>query len=217
MQRSLFVLGLPIAALAAVLSYQAGAVRPALAARPTSVGVVDLGQVLEKVNERAQWDANVRAMEDRLRTEAQERDGRIRSSQERLKDMPEGEERTLVREQVARDFLEADAWFKFKRGELDREKGLMWADLYRRIREEAERLAIAEGVELVLVNDSVAEVRTATDGNTSSEVLVLQQVTARRVLYAAREIDLTDRLVTRMNNAAIARPSTPSPSPSPSK
>jgi Skp family chaperone for outer membrane proteins len=206
MQRSLIVLGVPLAALVAVLSYQAGAVRPSLAIRPTSVGVVDLGQVLEKVNERAQWDANVRSMEERLKTEAQDRDARIRSSQERLRDMTEGEERTLLREQVAREFLEADAWFKFKRGELDREKALMWADLYRRIREEAESLAVAEGVELVLVNDSVAEIRTAADGNTSSEVLVLQQVTARRVLYAAREIDLTDRLVTRMNNAALTRP-----------
>lgn len=203
MHRTLLVLGLPLAALAAALSYQAGAVRP-VAARPTTVGVVDLGQVLEKVNERAQWDANVRSMEEKLKGEAMERDSRMRSAQERLKDLPEGDERTLLREQVARDFIEADAWFNFKKRELDREKALMWADLYRRIRTEAESLAVAEGVELVLVNDAVAEVRTAAEGNSSSEVFVLQQITARRVLYAAGQIDLTDRLVTRMNNAAAA-------------
>ena len=104
------------------------------------------------------------------------------------------------------DILEAEAWFKFSTAELDRERALMWQDLYESMKTESAALAKAQGFDLILVNDSLPEIKTTGDAKVSLEAIVLQQITSRRVVYGAKEIDVTDQLVTRMNNAFAAGP-----------
>lgn len=205
MTRSSLIAVLSIAAAVVVVASPAGAFRPA-AYRPISVGTVDLGQVLEKVNERAEWDATLKGMGEKLSVEVKSRQEAIQAKQAKVKEMPDGDERTRLREELALEILEAEAWLKFKSTELDRERSLMWQDLYKSVKAEADKLAVAEGFDLVLVNDSLGELRTTPDANTSNEGFVLQQITARRALYASKEIDLTDRLIVRMNNARATAP-----------
>ena len=56
-------------------------------------------------------------------------------------------------------------------------------------------MAVESGYDIVFVDDSVVEMVTGT------EVEVRRQISARRMLYANPEIDLTEELVTRMNEA----------------
>lgn len=202
-----------LVALAATLAYQAGANRapaPAAAARPTVVGTVDLGKVFEQITARAEWDATLRSLEEGLAGELRQRQETLTKEQTRIIEMPEGTEKNSARETLAFDIFETEAWVKWKRAEADRERSLMWRDLYRKTRDEAARLAVAQGIDLLIVNDSSGEIRSVDEPNVSAEAVVLQQITSRRVLYAATEIDLTDQLITRMNNAGAASPrSTP--------
>jgi Skp family chaperone for outer membrane proteins len=128
----------------------------------------------------------------------------VNAKKAKLDAMPEGDAKIAAREEIAREILEAEAWFKFSRGELDREKSLMWQDLYQSMKTEAGKLAEAQGLDLVLVNDSLPEIKTTTESNVSAEAMVLQQITARRVVFASQETDVTDQLITRMNNAFAA-------------
>ncbi|HMN96176.1 MAG TPA: hypothetical protein PKC43_07675 [Phycisphaerales bacterium] len=198
-----------LAALIAALAYQAGANRaavPAAAPRPTVVGTIDLGRVLEQVTARAEWDATIRSLEEGLASALRSKQETLTAEQARILELPEGAEKNERREKLAFDLFETEAWIKWKRAEADRERSLMWRDLYRLTKEEAGRLAAAQGVDLLIVNDSVGEIRSIDEANVSAEAVVLQQITSRRVLYAARDIDLTDQLITRMNNAGAAAP-----------
>lgn len=195
-----------LAALVSAIAYQAGAVRAALAAPPTSVGVIDLVRVLEQMNERAQWDASIKSMEEGLETERMRRQTEAQSKFKQLENMGPGPERDALSEALAKELLDAEVWINFKRGQLDRERSLRWQSLYRHVRSEAEKLAEAEGYDLLLVNDATKDLPTEMAPNASAEGQTLQQISARRVIYAKKTIDLTDKLITRLNNAFAVRP-----------
>jgi len=188
----------------ALLAGQAGAVRAM--AKPISLGTVNLNRIMEELHERAEWDAQMREREESFLAEIRSRQADLNQRKANLDELPEGEQADLAREGLALELVRLETWYNFRRSELDRERSLMWQSLFRSIRAEAERLAASEGLDLVLVNDMRAELQTSPESNLPAEAQVIQQLASRRVLFAGREIDLTDRLVTRMNNARAARP-----------
>lgn len=188
----------------ALLAGQAGAVRAM--AKPISLGTVNLNRIMEELHERAEWDAQMREREESFLAEIRSRQADLNQRKANLDELPEGEQADLAREGLALELVRLETWYNFRRSELDRERSLMWQSLFRSIRAEAERLAASERLDLVLVNDMRAELQTSPESNLPAEAQVIQQLASRRVLFAGREIDLTDRLVTRMNNARAARP-----------
>jgi Skp family chaperone for outer membrane proteins len=84
----------------------------------------------------------------------------------------------------------------------------MWQSMYRNVRAECQKLAEAEGYDAVLVNDGVGEIQLQRESKSPLEAQAQEQIVRRRVLYAAKSIDVTDQLVVRMNNAhgSAARP-----------
>lgn len=202
MRTSRTVVGLLLVALVAAISYRADAFREAML--KSSYGTINLDRVFKEVRQRADWDARLRNMEEKLTADAKNKQEAVNAKKAKLDAMPEGDAKIAAREEIAREILEAEAWFKFSRGELDREKSLMWQDLYQSMKTEAGKLAEAQGLDLVLVNDSLPEIKTTTESNVSAEAMVLQQITARRVVFASKETDVTDQLITRMNNAFAA-------------
>jgi hypothetical protein len=77
----------------------------------------------------------------------------------------------------------------------------MWQSMYRNVRAESQKLAEAEGWDMLLVNDGVSEIQLQRDSKTPLENQAQEQIVRRRVLYAAKSTDATDSLVVRMNNA----------------
>jgi len=208
MRQTTSVLSVPVVLLlivvTALLAGHAGAVR--VTQRPVTVGTVNLSRVIEELHERAEWDAQMRAREESLLAEIRTRQAGLNERKAQLDALPEGAEADLAREGLALELVRLETWYNFKREDLDRERALMWKSMYRNIRSEAERLAASESIDLIVVNDSTAELRTGSDGKIPAEAQVLQQISSRRILFAGREIDISDRLVTRMNNARAARP-----------
>ncbi len=58
----------------------------------------------------------------------------------------------------------------------------------------------------MIVDDSQGDLGTTEDSRLSREAQVRQQIAARRVLYSAPVVDVTDQLIIRMNNEFKAGP-----------
>jgi Skp family chaperone for outer membrane proteins len=76
---------------------------------------------------------------------------------------------------------------------VERERAADLRDSYDLIRAEAGSLSKIMGIDLVLLNDSIPTVDLADASGT------LQQISARRVLWASETIDITDELIERLN------------------
>jgi hypothetical protein len=106
-----------------------------------------------------------------------------------------------IRDKLAFEQLQMEQWEKIKKIEVDRERALMWQSMYRNVRAESQKLADAEGWDIILVNDGVTEIQLQRDSKVPLESQAQEQIVRRRVLFAAKTIDVTDQLVVRMNNA----------------
>ena len=94
-----------------------------------------------------------------------------------------------------------EAWKQFVIDKVDIEESLMLQDLYRSVKREAALLGTAAGYDVVLVDDSQGELAIDPDARMPRRAQVLQQIAGRRMLHVNKQIDITDDLVQRMNNA----------------
>jgi Skp family chaperone for outer membrane proteins len=177
-----------------------------VAAEPTPVAVVDVARVLEQIDERSEWDIRIEALRGSIQREAAKRreamDKRLKESEQATNP----EDRQKIRDEVALMQLRLEQWGALKTAEVDREESLKWRSIYRNLRRESQRVAEAEGYEMVMVDDSVGDVQTMTQSKVPLQQQVLEQITNRRILFAANTIDITDQVIVRMNNAANTTP-----------
>jgi Skp family chaperone for outer membrane proteins len=173
---------------------------------PERLATVDMGKVLDRLNEAAEWDMKIDRLSGDIGQEFQGRQEALQSRIDELREMPESDDSAALREEVALMRLRFEEWGRLKQLELDRERSLKWQTLYRAIREEIARLAEAEGFELVIVNDGLGPISVSREVELSQERQVRMQIESRQVLYAAKATDITEQLVVRMNNARAVRP-----------
>lgn len=190
---------------AAVLLRPLEAREPGIAA-PGRIATVDLGKVFDRLNENADWEMRLTSLQQRIAQEFQTRQASLEARIKELESITSESESAKAREDLILMRLRFEEWGRLKQIELDREKSLRWQTLYRSVREEASRLAEAEGYEVVLVNDSLGPLSVSREIEMSQEQQVKLQIEARRLLYAAKATDITEQLVVRMNNARAVRP-----------
>ena len=185
---------------------------PALAeqagVKPAVIATVRLSTVLEKLDQRGEALANMTAMSQQVRADEAKRKEEITKLQEQLEamrkdlvDKPVTPEAMALQEQLAQKTLRFQAWSRFTLDRVDIEKALQYQDIYRSIKTAAAAMATANGYDIVLVDDSQGELTTTPDARVSREAQVIQQIIGRRMLYANPALDITDELITRMNNA----------------
>ena len=175
-------------------------------ASPTSVAVVNVPAVLEKLEQRAVAEAELMMMAQQIHDENEQWREKIEGIETQLKELPQTDEtrRRTLQDQFARQRLEYEEWRRYKYDRLDIEKSLLMQDLYRKVLEALGELAEIEGYDIVLADDSGDALQLSPDAPMSREGQVRQQIRARRVLYANPAVDITDQLVERMNNAFSA-------------
>lgn len=201
-----FVLTLPCVALVAWLASEVLSLRSAVdatmavAANPTAVAMVNVEKVFDRLDESADWQIQIRQLGSSVQEEARARSADVERMRKELEPMPEGPDRQRLLDEIALKQLRLEEWGRLKQLEIDREKSLMWQKMYRAVREEARKVAESEGYQLVLVDDSGVEIRTSRDVNAPLEMQAQQQIASLRVLYAASAIDITEKVVVRINN-----------------
>jgi Skp family chaperone for outer membrane proteins len=201
-----FVLSLPCVAVVAWLGSEVLSLRStveatmAVAANPTAVAVVNVEKVFDRLDESADWQIQIRQLAASVQEESQARAADVERLRKELEPMAESPERQRLLDEIALKQLRLEEWRRLKQLEIDRERSLMWQKMYRAVREEARRVAESEGYQLVLVDDSGVEIRTSREINAPLEVQAQQQIASLRVLYAANAIDITEKVVVRINN-----------------
>ena len=198
------------AALAAFAGQATATARNAPA--PTRVAVVDLVKVIERLDERSDWEVQISALGKKVQEEFASKRKAIEAMADELEKASEAD-RAALRDKVAFEQLRFEQWEQIKKIEIDRERALMWQSMYRNVRSESQKLADAEGWDVVLVNDGVSEIQLQRDSKTPMEQQAQEQIVRRRILFAAKATDITDQLVVRMNNARAASGASPTAAP----
>jgi Skp family chaperone for outer membrane proteins len=188
--------------LCSVIAYQASASRN-MAGRPTAVAVVNLQVLVDGLNQYSDAIMRIERMRSDREAEGDRRAALMKTLQDELKDIPEAstEAKRAKEDQIMLEQLNNQAWLRLSADKLDIEKSLSLQDLYRSIKQAIGALAAADGWDIVLVDDSRGELGINPNSQLSREAQITQQMVSRRVLFAAGAVDITDQLITRMNNA----------------
>jgi Skp family chaperone for outer membrane proteins len=190
---------LTIFAASLALAYQGGASR---VGQPSAAATVNLSIVMEKLEQKSSAQANLTSMAAKLNEEDKVKKAELTKMQTDLKAMTEETAaREELQEQLALATLKYQAWNKLSSERLDIEESLVIQDLYKSIKDAVAQMAKAYRLDIVLVDDSKGDLQTDRDARVSQKTQVLQQIADRRMLYANPEIDITDDLIERMNNA----------------
>lgn len=171
------------------------------AKRPAVVATVDLERLFENLNERAAEDARLQAMATNIEQEVNRRKEKIRSLNEEFKVHPAGSEKSQqIGDELAMESIQYQAWMEFQVQSLEREKGLVMMKIYRSIKRAVQEMSESKGYDIVFLNDSLKELQRG------PEQAVVQQISARRMLYTNPKLDITEALLDRMNNAFNVNP-----------
>lgn len=167
----------------------------------TTIATVDLTAVLEGLTQRADADLTLRQMAEESRTESDRRAGEIEALRAQFRDTVVPATRQDLEERLALAAIEYGAWVRLTNQKTDVEQSLVLQDLYRAIKVAAAEMALAEGYDLVIVDDSVRQLRLSLDSPLSREEQIRHQIGSRRLLFADPELNVTDDLIARMNRA----------------
>lgn len=189
--------------IAALVGVGAGGVTASLHFRappsgPT-IAVVDLEAVINKLSEKTdKFNQLAKSHKDKSDELAKLSD-RVKAKEAEIKAMPDGpaKERAKMdyREMVYRGEFEA----QFAGRQLDQMQGEVLRDLYLKIDEAATALARRNGYHMVIVSDEGVDIP---KGNSES---VMRGMLLKRFMYVDKAMDITDELVTFMNNAYTAK------------
>ncbi len=193
-----------VATALALGSVAMGVARPVAPGQGTRVASVNLPRLLDKLQERQDFEMQVEAMKRQFQEEALSRKNKMEGALKEVEGMPDTPERQAKVEPIILEQLQMEQWANSKGGELDYEKSLMWRSIYRNLRSESAKLAETEGYDYIMIDDGSEDLGTNRDVKVSLEGQVLDQFQRRRMLYANPANDLTDKLIVRMNNARAA-------------
>ncbi len=185
--------------LAVAAGYEAFAERAA-APGPTVVAVVRIEPLFDGLKQRAEAAAGVDRLLGEIETEAQARQETIKALKEEHSNTVDATERETLADKIAMETLKNDSWLQTAKREHEIDKAVRLQDLYKKIFDAIQTLAMTEGYDLVIVDDSGAALPFDGSSRIVPQVQVLQQLTRRKVLFVNPTLDITEDLIMRMNN-----------------
>lgn len=166
------------------------------------VAVVRLNEVLNKLNEKA-------IRENELKAFFEEREGvvnailsNLKSIEEELRLMPrDAPDRRTKLEERARLAARAEAEAKIAQAVAEDRKKRMELEMFEQIRTAAGEIAKRQGLSVVLSDDSDIDVP-----ETAGYREVQMSMISRRLLYAGSSVDISSQVATYMNNQFKSNP-----------
>ncbi|MEM1184022.1 MAG: OmpH family outer membrane protein [Planctomycetota bacterium] len=169
-------------------------------APPTSVAVIRLEPLLEQLKERTELEDTLNAFiaERQAQVDALRSEGETAAS-----DLELFTPGTAAHRDKTREVLEIRAALETRQKILQEivsvETGTILQELYLKIKAAAQRIAVRDGYDIILLDDSAANLPPNV-----SEGAVLRFIGDRRVLYANDAVDVTGTVANYMNNAFAA-------------
>ncbi|TVQ53361.1 MAG: hypothetical protein EA377_08105 [Phycisphaerales bacterium] len=180
--------------------YQTYALRGMESPKPTAVATVDLERLFNQLDEREAADRELQRLVENLQSDGDAMVREIERLEEEL-EMYDSTSRAYQEtlNKLSLKGMEYRAFVEFTRRRIDVEKAVTLKRIYVSIKMAASEDAKERGYDIVFVDDSLGEIPPAGEQETT------RQISARRMLYASSEIDLTDQLLERMNREFQAR------------
>ena len=165
------------------------------------VATIDLGRVLERMDERIDRERELQEFIAQLESEVNELRAQAETAQGDLEILVQG---TPEFEEGQRAAIRAVARFRFEaefaeRRATERRK-TMQLQLFDQIKAATAQFAEAEGYDLVMHDDSTEQLPPEITEQQASLAIA-----SRRVIYSASGVDITDAVAQRMNNEYAAR------------
>ncbi len=161
---------------------------------PAVIGVVDLEKVFNNLESRSNLVQRIEEMQAGMMDEATGMQEELEMLSAELESLSPGSKAMIEMNDKAISISgRLRAFETYGALLVERERAADLRDSYDMIRAEAGSLSKIMGIDLVLLNDSIPTVDLADASGT------LQQISARRVLWASETIDITDELIERLN------------------
>lgn len=161
---------------------------------PAVIGFVDLEKVYNNLDSRSELVSKVEAMQAQMSEDASSMQEELEMLSAELESLSPGSSAMIEMNDKAISISgRLRAFETYGALLIERERAADLRDSYDKIRNEAGTLSKIMGIDLVLLNDSIPMVDLADAAGT------LQQISARRVLWASETLDITDELIERLN------------------
>ena len=162
--------------------------------KPAVVAFVDLEQVYNNLDSRKSAEENIIEMAKDLEEQTASMREELELLQAELESLEPGSAAMIeLNDRAIAVGGRLRAFQKYGTLVLEREQANDLRETYDRIRESAGTLAREQGIDIVLLNDSIPEI------DLSDSARTLQQISARRILYANPVLDITEALLAKMN------------------
>lgn len=181
------------------------------------IAVIDLEKALAGLEERVALEADFNAERGKLQKKIEDLEKKIKDKDGNVNILPVGPEKKAATEELRRLVYEYEFEKNYSVRVLDERKGDLIREIYQKIDVAAETLAKKNGYTMVLASDEKAEVQ----GGRYDDVR--RMISLKRMLYVDPRHDITDEIVTLMNNEFAtkrnagggAKPPSPAPTPAP--
>lgn len=182
-------------------------VRVEVVAQPTRIGIVDIGKLMNSLDELKARNEAVQARGAALADRLKQLESQIRDIETELKDVIPRTDVKRRSERLAEQFelratLEARA--KAYQQLINLENGDILMDLYTKVQDAAGNFARREGFDMIYLDDRAIRLPRAGTNEEYNDI-----IQRKRIIYANDSLDVTDALLTQMNNAysaELARP-----------
>jgi Skp family chaperone for outer membrane proteins len=193
MPRNKFAVAVAFITLAAGFIFMAGYAANA-PMPPAVIGVVDLEKVYNNLDSRSELVTRIEGMQSKMAEDASSMQEELEMLSAELESLSPGSGAMIEMNDKAISISgRLRAFETYGALLIERERAADLRDSYDMIRTEAGTLSKMMGIDLVLLNDSIPMVDLADAAGT------LQQISARRVLWANETLDITDELIARLN------------------
>ena len=89
-------------------SFAWGVSRPVAPAQATRIGSIDLGRVLDKLQEKSDWEVQIAALQNQMRDEADSRKKRLEAEKQQASATTDQAEQQRIAEQVVLEGLQLE-------------------------------------------------------------------------------------------------------------
>lgn len=161
---------------------------------PAVVCTVNLERVYEAIPQKTAAEQSLeafgRSLDERISAYEEEIDA-LEGELEALAPNSESYEQRTA--ELMRKTLEYEGFLQFANNRFQLQRAEALRDIYLELRANIAQIAQRNGYDLVIVDDTVGELTPTTEED------MRRQISARRMLYGARTIDITDIVIAEMN------------------
>ena len=181
--------------------------RPAPPSAPI-IAVIDLESAFTQLTERTDMEAQLKSQRDELQKRLQDLAEEATSKGTEADQLPSGPAKTAKLREARDARIRAEFEGQFSQKKLDESRGELRRELYLKIVDAVQKLSAQNGYALVLASDESAKIPLA-DPDT-----VARAISFKRMLHVDKALDITNDVVTTMNNDYSAGVRTPAPAKS---